>query len=63
VLTAVVTSGFVARAQTGRDDPVERKLDAVGEELKAVRAELAELKVVRAELEQLLSRIDTDRSD
>jgi len=53
VLTAAVTSGFVARAQRVRGDPVAQKLDVLAEELKAVRAEL----------ERLRSRIDTYRSD
>jgi len=52
VLTAAVTSGFVARAQASRGNPVAQKVDAVGEELKAVRAEL----------ERLSARIDADRS-
>jgi voltage-gated potassium channel len=53
VLTAAVTSGFVSRAQAGKDNPVLQKLDALGEELKAVRAEL----------EGLQSRMDAPRSD
>lgn len=53
VLTAAVTSGFVARAEAGRDDPTAQKLDALGEELKAVRAEL----------QRLSSQIGAHRSD
>jgi voltage-gated potassium channel len=53
VLTAAVTSGFVSRAQAGKDNPVLQKLDALGEELKAVRAEL----------EGLQSCMDAPRSD
>jgi len=53
VLTAAVTSGFVARAQASRGNPMAEKLDALGEELKAVRAELQGLR----------SRIDANRSD
>jgi voltage-gated potassium channel len=53
VLTAAVTSGFVSRAQAGKDNPVLQKLDALGEELKAVRAEL----------EGLQSRMDAPLSD
>ena len=52
VLTAAVTSGFVARAQRGRGDPVNEKLDALAEELKAVRGEL----------ERLRTRIEPDES-
>jgi len=52
VLTAAVTSGFVSRAQAGKDNPLVQKLDALGEELKAVRAEL----------EGLQSRKDAPRS-
>jgi len=52
VLTAAVTSGFVSRAQAGKDNPLVQKLDALGEELKAVRAEL----------EGLQSRMDAPRS-
>jgi hypothetical protein len=48
VVTAVVTSGFVARAQAGKskaaDDPVLQKLDEVGSELEALRAELRHLR-------------------
>jgi len=52
VVTAAVTSGFVARAQASRRDPVAENVDALGEELKAVRAEL----------ERLSSQLDADRS-
>jgi voltage-gated potassium channel len=44
VITAVITSGFVSRAQDRRrntgDDPVMQKLDQLVLELQAVRAEL-----------------------
>jgi voltage-gated potassium channel len=53
VLTAAVTSGFVARAQAARGDPLAEKLDGLTEDLKAVRAEL----------EGLRSRTDAHRSD
>jgi voltage-gated potassium channel Kch len=53
VLTAAVTSGFVARAQAARGDPLNEKLDGLTEDMKAVRAEL----------EGLRSRIDAYRSD
>jgi len=43
VLTAAVTSGFVARAQQARGDPWTQKLDALSEELKAMRADLERL--------------------
>jgi voltage-gated potassium channel len=46
VITAAITSGFVARAQARRravgDDPVIAKLDQLYEELQAVKAELAQ---------------------
>jgi len=45
VVTAAVTSGFVARAQASRNDPFTQKLDALGEELEAVRAELERLRL------------------
>jgi voltage-gated potassium channel len=48
VLTAAVTSGFVARAQArgrlGADDPVMRKLDELGAELQAIKTELNRLR-------------------
>ena len=44
VVTAAITSGFVSRAEARRtatgDDPVMQKLDQLGAELQAVRAEL-----------------------
>lgn len=44
VVTAAITSGFVSRAEARRtasgDDPMMQKLDQLGAELKAVRAEL-----------------------
>ena len=44
VVTAAITSGFVSRAEARRtatgDDPVMQKLDQLGVELRAVRAEL-----------------------
>jgi voltage-gated potassium channel Kch len=48
VVTAAITSGFVSRAQAARgrvttDQAVLDKLDAVSEELRAVRAELDRL--------------------
>jgi len=45
VVTAAVTSGFVARAQASRNDPLTEKLDTLGEELQAVRAELERLRL------------------
>jgi voltage-gated potassium channel len=46
VITAAITSGFVARAQTKRrdteNDPLMRKLDQVYAELQTVKAELAQ---------------------
>src|SRR5262249_18681223 len=45
VVTAAVTSGFVARAQASRNDPFTQKLDALGEELEAVRAEIERLRL------------------
>lgn len=46
VVTAAITSGFVARAQARRrdagDDPVMLKLDQLMQELQTVRAELAQ---------------------
>jgi voltage-gated potassium channel len=44
VLTAAVTSGFVSRAQAGKDNPLVKKLDALGEDVKAVTAELERLR-------------------
>jgi len=48
VLTAAVTSGFVARAQArgriGADDSVMRKLDELGLQLHAIQAELDRLR-------------------
>jgi voltage-gated potassium channel len=51
VFTAIITSGFVARAQAERrvsvDDPFMRKLDEMSSELQAVKAELHELRAER----------------
>jgi hypothetical protein len=48
VLTAAITSGFVARAeasgQTTGDDQVITKLDELSEELRAVKTELQRLR-------------------
>ena len=48
VLTAAITSGFIARAQTQQqdagDDPVMDKLRGDHDELNAVKAELAQLR-------------------
>jgi voltage-gated potassium channel len=48
VVTAAVTSGFVARAQAsaqaGTDDPVMQKLDEVGAQLQALNAEVQRLR-------------------
>jgi len=46
VVTAAITSQFVARAQAmdSGDDPVVQKLDELGAELRAVRAELEHLR-------------------
>jgi len=54
VVTAAITSGFVARAQAQAvgDDPVTQKLDALGMELQAIRAEL----------ERIRLRLDPDHS-
>jgi voltage-gated potassium channel len=52
VLTAVVTSAFVARAQASKGDPVAENVAALGKELQAVRAEL----------ERLSSTVDAGRS-
>jgi hypothetical protein len=47
VVTAAVTSGFVARSQASAasngDDPVMQKLDDVGVQLQAIRAEVERL--------------------
>jgi voltage-gated potassium channel len=43
VVTAVVTSGFVARAQASREDPTAQTLATLSEELQAIRAELQRL--------------------
>jgi voltage-gated potassium channel Kch len=50
VITASVTSGFVARARAGGDDPAMQMLERLG----------AELEAIRAELERLNLRIDAD---
>jgi hypothetical protein len=48
VVTAAVTSGFVARAQAnaraGADDPVMQRLDEVGAQLQALNAEVQRLR-------------------
>jgi len=48
VVTAVITSGFVSRAQADQqaadDDPVMQKLDELSSELQAVKAELRQLR-------------------
>jgi voltage-gated potassium channel len=53
VLTAAVTSGFVARAEAGRESPIAEKLDALGKDLKAVQTEL----------EGIRSQLAADRLD
>jgi voltage-gated potassium channel len=51
VFTAIITSGFVARAQAERkvasDDPFMQKLDELFSELQAVKAELHQLRAER----------------
>jgi len=43
VLTAAVTSGFVSRAQAGKDNPLVQKLDALAEDVKTIKADLERL--------------------
>jgi len=49
VVTGAITSAFVAQAQQrlGREDPVVNRLDEMGAQLEAVRAELVQLKETR----------------
>lgn len=44
VVTAAITSGFVARAQAGTEDPVMLKLDEVAAQLQALKAEVQSLR-------------------
>jgi voltage-gated potassium channel len=51
VVTAVITSGFVSRAEdrrrTTREDPIIQKLDQLSVELQAVRTELEQRRTAR----------------